>query len=234
MHKTLNTHVVAMVLLVLTALALSACGGSDTAGQGVLKVALTDQPAAFANVLVSIAYVEVHQDGDAGQDSAGWRQVDLRDGVVMPVDLLELQDVSVILAEGVLTAGFYQQIRLILEENTQTSLANYVILEDSSQFPLDTPSGQQTGLKLVNPIEVQAGCTTLILVDFDALQSVLETGSQKFILKPTIKVEAVTTTCDADADNVADDVDNCPDDFNPGQEDSDGDGIGDACDPDST
>jgi cysteine-rich repeat protein len=33
-----------------------------------------------------------------------------------------------------------------------------------------------------------------------------------------------------DGDNYCDDVDNCPDVFNPEQEDSDGDGIGDACD----
>jgi len=34
-----------------------------------------------------------------------------------------------------------------------------------------------------------------------------------------------------DGDTIDDDIDNCPDDANPGQEDTDGDGIGDACDP---
>ncbi|QLQ10948.1 MAG: PKD domain-containing protein [Nocardioidaceae bacterium] len=34
---------------------------------------------------------------------------------------------------------------------------------------------------------------------------------------------------DADDDGIPDDTDNCPNDFNPGQEDSDDDGIGDAC-----
>jgi len=35
---------------------------------------------------------------------------------------------------------------------------------------------------------------------------------------------------DADQDGVADDADNCPETFNPNQEDGDGDGTGDACD----
>jgi lysophospholipase L1-like esterase len=38
-------------------------------------------------------------------------------------------------------------------------------------------------------------------------------------------------TVSRDGDDVPDDVDNCPDDLNPGQEDADGDGIGDVCDP---
>jgi hypothetical protein len=35
---------------------------------------------------------------------------------------------------------------------------------------------------------------------------------------------------DSDGDGVGEPCDNCPDDYNPGQEDADGDGVGDACD----
>lgn len=37
-------------------------------------------------------------------------------------------------------------------------------------------------------------------------------------------------SCDADGDNIGNEIDNCPEDYNPGQEDMDGDGIGDVCD----
>jgi len=35
---------------------------------------------------------------------------------------------------------------------------------------------------------------------------------------------------DPDNDRIADDIDNCPSDYNPGQEDNDSDAAGDSCD----
>ncbi len=43
-----------------------------------------------------------------------------------------------------------------------------------------------------------------------------------------------TTSQDSDGDGVADAIDNCPDDYNPGQEDADSDTFGAACDCDDT
>jgi hypothetical protein len=45
-------------------------------------------------------------------------------------------------------------------------------------------------------------------------------------------VSRITYLHDADIDGVADISDNCPDDFNPGQDDFDADTLGDVCDPD--
>jgi hypothetical protein len=42
----------------------------------------------------------------------------------------------------------------------------------------------------------------------------------------------VIVTCDGDGDGVCTPTDNCPEDANPDQLDTDGDGLGDACDPD--
>ena len=49
-------------------------------------------------------------------------------------------------------------------------------------------------------------------------------------LTVTAAEETVVIAGDADGDGIADPVDNCVNDANPGQADADGDGVGDVCD----
>ncbi|MFC1874857.1 hypothetical protein ACFLY3_01695, partial [Chloroflexota bacterium] len=56
-------------------------------------------------------------------------------------------------------------------------------------------------LKFVHPFEIFEGETTILLLDFDADKSIVETGADKIIFKPVVKLiieqdgaEPATTT----------------------------------------
>ncbi|MFO7767184.1 MAG: DUF4382 domain-containing protein, partial [Pelovirga sp.] len=67
--------------------------------------------------------------------------------------------------------------------------ANYLIMADNSINELKIPSGPQTGIKLVSGFTINQNQTTELLLDFDAMRSVVKAGkSGKYLLKPTIKV----------------------------------------------
>jgi len=245
--KKHNIYKIACVLCCLSILLFTACGGggggTGVSGEGTMKVSLTDNPASFNGVYVTVDKVLVHQSTDAnggegieGLEEAGWREVAISESFIdTPINLLEISDITVLLAEGPLPAGHYQQIRLVLKENTDTELCNYVVLEgEVDQIPLETPSAQQSGLKLINQFSILDGATTELIIDFDAEKSVVETENGNFILKPVLNMEAVIVegVTDTDGDGVTDSEDNCPDISNPDQVDTNGDGIGDDCDSD--
>lgn len=56
------------------------------------------------------------------------------------------------------------------------------------------PSGDQTGLKLVSDFKITEGSTSELVLDFDVQKCIVATGSQKFMLKPTIRVAPVALT----------------------------------------
>jgi len=97
-------------------------------------------------------------------------------------DLIALQDATEVLGEDTLTVGKYTQIRLTVEK------ANITIINETGLpeiHDMNIPSGN---VKLVKSFWINEDETTVLTLDFDVNESVHQTGNNKFIMKPTIKV----------------------------------------------
>jgi len=189
------------------ALLLAGCGGGGGDGgiggsgatAGTMKVSMTDAPSCgYDHVFVTVNKVRVHQSADASDaegGAGGWVDVPL--ARPQRVDLLTLTNgVLFPLGETVLPAGKYQQMRLVLADNTVAApWANSVQPTGGAEVPLDTPSGQQSGLKLNMNVDVPADKVVDVVLDFDACKSVVKRGNTgKYNLKPVIAVIPVVNS----------------------------------------
>ena len=169
-------------------------GGSGSAQPGTVSVSMTDAPACgYDQVNVTVSKVRIHQSDTADDNTPGWTDITLNPA--RKINLLDLNDPTqqnfalLTLGETPLAAGHYTQLRLVLDRNTGQSLANSVVLSGTNnEIALDTPSGIQSGIKLINQFTVDSGQRVDLLLDFDACNSIVKTGSGKYILKPVIKV----------------------------------------------
>jgi hypothetical protein len=81
------------------------------------------------------------------------------------------------------------------------------------------------------------GASCVVTARFDpdaggAVEAQLRFATSDLVNAPLLVALRGTGDTDPDGDGVANGVDNCPDVSNPGQEDADGDGVGDVCDDD--
>lgn len=176
-------------LLAAASAALIGCGGGDSAtGSGTLRVALTDAPACgFEHVYVTVERVRVHRSDSAGPMDAGWQDIQLNPP--RRIDLLALTNGALVeLGSTPLPAGHYTQLRLVLRPNGGGAPANAVVPVGGVEQPLDTPSGVQSGIKLIHPFTVQPDQLVDLVLDFDACRSVVVRGNGTYGLKPVIAV----------------------------------------------
>ena len=145
--------------------------------EGRLRLTLIDAPATIDEVNVVVVGVRAHR---AGTDStSGWITVS---SDTFAVNLLTLTDGNgVVIADTLLPAGSYSQIRLLLGEGS-------TVVVDGRTYPLEVPSGATSGLKLNHPFTIAPDSLYAATLDFDAHRSIHETGNRRWIMRPVIRV----------------------------------------------
>lgn len=163
-----------LLSLLLGGLFITSCkDDEENVPEASLSVRMTDAPGNYDEVNIDLQGVEVT--GSGGKNVS----LNVNAGIYNLLDFANGLDT--LIASGDVPAGQVSQIRLILGGNNS-------VMIDSVVYPLATPSAQQSGLKLQIHNTFAAGVDYMLLLDFDANQSVVEQGNGSYSLKPVIRV----------------------------------------------
>jgi hypothetical protein len=162
--------VVMATLALLTVFVLASCdknnddinNDNNNKEKAVVHLMLTDAPAQLDAVLIDIQQVQLHN------ETEGWISIPMQNPGVY--NLLEFSNgLDTLLGVGEMPEGLLSQVRLVLgSENT--------VMVDGESFPLTVPSGSTSGLKFNVNEELVGGQTYIFWIDFDAAQSIHQTG----------------------------------------------------------
>lgn len=167
-----NTLFSAGALLLSTLLLLSCSKTKQTR----LSLYLTDDPAPYEAVNIEVQKVLVTYQENGTNN---WKELTIQPGIYNLLDFRNGMDL--LLGTTELPAGRINQIRLVL--GTQNT-----VVEQGVSYELETPSAQQSGLKLNVQVELTEGIDYKLWIDFDAGRSVVKAGnSGKYLLKPVIR-----------------------------------------------
>ncbi len=162
-----------LVILSFIGILTTSCSKNEkNEGTSTLSIRMTDAPGNYDSVLIDLQSVEFTGNG-------GNLMLNVNAGIYNLLDFVNGLDT--LIATGTVSSGKVEQLRLILGSN------NRVVVNNVS-YPLSTPSAQQSGLKLQLHNTFVEGVNYELLLDFDAAQSIVETGSGSYQLKPVIRV----------------------------------------------
>ena len=177
-----STFLFAFFLLI--SLLLFNCNDKETDNETArVQLVLVDAPGDYEEVNVEIIDIQYNsKEGDQG-----WKSFTPENGYPIQVDLTKLiAGNDLLLTDEIIPAGTFKQIRLILSDN------NTVLLEgETTPIHLDTPSAEQSGLKIMLDENLEGGYSYTFILDWDVQRSVVKAGnSGKYILKPVIRANA--------------------------------------------
>ena len=147
------------------------CNKDDSKETTRVKVRLTDAPGNYQQVNVDIIGVEFKMDDNLVNLDVTAKVYNLLDFV---------NGLDTLIASADVKSGSLSQVRLILGDENSVRV-------DGVEYPLTTPSAQQSGLKLNMNSELIPGVDYDLLLDFDANKSIVPTGNGKYQLKPVLR-----------------------------------------------
>lgn len=169
----------AFALLITGLLILTGCQKDSNVNSGKTKVEIrmTDAPGNFDEINLNVKEIILFSNGEPytfDVDIDPFNILDYRIGTNNP---------DILVATGEMPSGEISEIRLVLYDSGNT------IVIDGIEQNLKTPSAQSSGwkVKLKEKLPLIPDITYTLLLDFDAAQSIVSTGSGKYILKPVIR-----------------------------------------------
>jgi len=161
------------------------CNNDDSDNTARVQLKLVDEPGDYLEVNVEIIDIQYN----SSESEEGWTSFDIENPI--SVDLTELiAGNSLLLVDQIIPSGMLKQIRLVLSDNN-TLVIEAEGGEAGEPIHLDTPSAQQSGLKLNLNEELIGGFSYTFILDWVVQESVVEAGnSGMYNLKPVIKVNA--------------------------------------------
>jgi hypothetical protein len=206
---------------------------------GTVNVSLSDPPSCippnghFTHVFVTVRSVQANISATADDNSSGWQELAPQlASAPMQIDLFSKANTNCVLAQlgsASLPVGNYQQIRLLLVSNNPAGGAsvpspnacagngfNCVVLDDGTTHELVLSSQDNTGLKIPpgqivgGPIQVVAGQSVDLNIDFNACASIVRQGNGVYRLKPALTAAQVSTNNSGIGGQVVDSLTKAP------------------------
>lgn len=179
----MKKNVFLMTIAMVISLGFLGCSDDKDSNTVNLRLKLIDAPGNYEEVNIEIIDIQYN----SSENEEGWTSFTPVDGYPIKVDLTELiAGNDLLLTDEIIPSGMLKQIRLVLSDNN-----TLVIKGEAEPIHLDTPSAQQSGLKLKLNSELEPGFSYTFILDWDVQKSVVKAGnSGKYILKPVIRVNA--------------------------------------------
>ena len=171
-----------IVLLVVVPMMMIGCkkeGKSGTTSN--VKFNLTDAPANFDSLFIDVQSLQVHT------VASGWVTLTSSLGIINILSYVNGN--STLAAQGDISAGAIDQIRLVLGSNNSVVVSGH-----SYSLAAASSAALQSALTINVSGMLNPGSNYVFTLDFDAAQSVTSTGSGNFQLTPVIRLIVDQTT----------------------------------------